>query len=105
MKFDKLTIKAQEALAEAQSLAQDSNHQVIDIPHLLIGLLSEEGIATEVLGKLGIKPQTIRDIAEMELSKTPRVEGIGDQVSATIRRTSCEVSASAILSRFASNIS
>ncbi|MEE9214914.1 MAG: ATP-dependent chaperone ClpB [Thermodesulfobacteriota bacterium] len=80
MKFDKLTIKAQETLAEAQSLAQDSNHQVIDIPHLLIGLLSQEGIATEVLGKIGIKPQTIRDIAEKELSKTPRVEGTGDQV-------------------------
>jgi len=53
MKFDKLTIKAQEALAEAQSLAKESNNQVVDIPHILIALLAEDGIPGQVIAKLG----------------------------------------------------
>ena len=44
MKFDKLTIKAQEALAEAQSLAQELQNQVIDITHVLRGLVGEWGV-------------------------------------------------------------
>lgn len=75
MKFDKLTIKAQEALASAQSLAQDEKHQVLDIPHLLTTLLAEQGIPTEILEKLGVKPDIVRNLAKEELNKLPKVEG------------------------------
>jgi len=79
MKFDKLTIKAQEALALAQSLAQDEKHQVLDMPHLLTALLAEQGIPTEILEKLGIKPEIVRNLAKEELLKLPKVEGDADQ--------------------------
>ena len=80
MKLDKFTIKAQEALEEAQSIAQRENHQVIDIPHLLIALLNEEGIPSEIISKIGANPQIIRDLAQKELRFLPRVEGGTDRL-------------------------
>jgi ATP-dependent Clp protease ATP-binding subunit ClpB len=81
MKFDKLTIKAQEALSEAQSIAQTERNQIIDIPHLILALLAEQGIPTEILGKIGVNPQIIRGLAQKEIAKLPKVDGGSDQVS------------------------
>jgi len=80
LKFDKLTIKAQEAIAEAQSLAQESNNQVVDIPHVLLALLAEDGIPGQVLGKLGVNPNVIRGLAQDEVKKLPKVKGDSDEV-------------------------
>lgn len=80
MKFDKLTIKAQEAIAEAQSLAQESNNQVIDIPHVLIALMAEDGIPGQVIAKIGTNPNVIRGLAQDEVNKLPKVKGDSDQV-------------------------
>ncbi|HXG31027.1 MAG TPA: ATP-dependent chaperone ClpB [Thermodesulfobacteriota bacterium] len=80
MKFDKLTIKAQEALGEAQSIAQREKHQLIDIPHMLLSLLNEEGIPSEIIGKIGVNPQVVRDLAKRELAFLPKVEGAETQV-------------------------
>jgi ATP-dependent Clp protease ATP-binding subunit ClpB len=80
MKWDKLTIKAQEAIQEAQAIAERERHQVIDIPHVLLALLDEEGILTEVIGKIGANPQVIQDLAKRELGLLPKVEGVKDQV-------------------------
>jgi ATP-dependent Clp protease ATP-binding subunit ClpB len=79
MKFDKLTIKAQEALSEAQSIAQTERNQIIDIPHLVLALLAVEGIPTEILGKIGVNPQQIRGIAQKEIAKLPKVDGGTDK--------------------------
>jgi ATP-dependent Clp protease ATP-binding subunit ClpB len=80
MKFDKLTIKAQEALAEAQSLAQEGQNQVMDIPHVLTALLAEGGIPTQILGKLGVNTGIVREIAQREAAKLPKVQGESEQV-------------------------
>lgn len=80
MKFDKLTIKAQEAIAEAQSLAQESNNQVVDIPHVLIALLAEDGIPGQVIAKLGTNLDVVRGLAQEEVNKLPKVKGESDQV-------------------------
>jgi len=80
MKFDKLTIKAQEALSEAQTLAQDQSNQVIDIAHVLFVLLSDGGIPNEVISKLGVNVQSIKDISEKQYKSLPKVEGAGDQI-------------------------
>ena len=42
MKFENLTIKAQESLVGAQNLAIENKNQIIDVPHLLLALLSEQ---------------------------------------------------------------
>ena len=62
MKFDKLTIKAQEALVGAQNLAADEKNQIIDISHLLIALLAEQGIPTEIIEQLGSKANRSAEI-------------------------------------------
>jgi ATP-dependent Clp protease ATP-binding subunit ClpB len=80
MKFEKLTIKAQEAVGEAQAIAQREKNQLIDIPHLLFALLNEEGIPGEIIGKIGANPQAIRDLAKREVGLLPKVEGAADQV-------------------------
>src|SRR3990172_3097136 len=80
MKWEKLTIKAQEAITEAQSIAEREKHQLIDIPHVLLALLAEDGIPTEILGKIGINPQIVRDLAKKELGYLPKVEGNKEQL-------------------------
>ena len=54
-RFDKLTIKAQEAVASAQSLATEAGNPQIEALHLLAGLLEEsEGIVQPLLQKIGV---------------------------------------------------
>ena len=42
MRLDKLTTKSQEALQQAQALAEKRNHQAIDVEHLLFALLGQK---------------------------------------------------------------
>ena len=52
MRFDKFTIKSQELIQEAQSLASRYGHQQIEPEHLLAGMLQEaDGIAGAMLRK------------------------------------------------------
>ncbi len=79
MQFEKFTIKAQEALQEAQKLAQNNNHQQIDLEHLLSVLLNQtEGIVPSLLEKLEINSEMLkRNLAE-NLEKRPQIHGGGE---------------------------
>jgi ATP-dependent Clp protease ATP-binding subunit ClpB len=75
-RFDKLTIKAQEAVQRAQSLAADRGNPQIDPLHLLAGLLSEEeGIVAPVLDKIGANRQQLDRTVEGELNHFPKSSG------------------------------
>ncbi len=74
MRFDKFTIKSQELIQNAQSLASQHNHQQIEPEHLLAAMLNEpEGIAGAMLRKLGASPAGIVRDATAALEKMPRV--------------------------------
>lgn len=76
MRFDKFTIKAQEAFAQAQSIAESRNHQQIDAEHLLLALLEqEEGVVVPILQKLGVNPSLVRERTEELLQQKPKVYG------------------------------
>jgi ATP-dependent Clp protease ATP-binding subunit ClpB len=78
MRFDKFTLKVQEALQEAQALAAQSGHQALDTEHLLLSLLKQpEGIVTEILKKLGADPRRIEGELRESLKKIPKVSGAG----------------------------
>jgi ATP-dependent Clp protease ATP-binding subunit ClpB len=78
MRFDKLTLKAQEALQEAQRVTVRFEHQAVDVEHLLLVLLGQpEGIATSILKKLGADPAVIRGDLEKILARLPKVTGAG----------------------------
>ncbi len=76
MRFDKLTIKGQEALSEAQNTAVSRGHSQIEPAHLLGALLSQpEGSTLPVLQKLGVAPQPLLERVEELLSQIPKVTG------------------------------
>jgi ATP-dependent Clp protease ATP-binding subunit ClpB len=76
MRFDKFTLKVQEALQNAQSLAGSYGHQMVEPEHLLISLIQqEEGIAGAILKKLGAQPQKVEQELTSYLQKQPRIEG------------------------------
>jgi len=77
MRLDKLTLKAQEAIAQAQELALEEGHQEITPEHLLLALLDQkEGVVGPILEKIGIKKNIELRVKE-ELKKLPKVSGTG----------------------------
>jgi len=78
MDIEKFTLKAQEALQEAKSIAERKHHQQIDVEHLLLALLGQkEGIVIPILQKLGSNPDLIASQLEDELNRIPQVTGRG----------------------------
>ncbi len=73
MKFDKFTLKAQEALATAQQLVMAKSHTIMSPLHLLAAVCSdEEGIAVEIFKKIGASVPRIRNMTESELNRLPQ---------------------------------
>ncbi|MHB9098360.1 MAG: Clp protease N-terminal domain-containing protein, partial [Syntrophales bacterium] len=78
MRFDKFTLKVQEAIQEAQGLAAQYGHQAIDGEHLFLSLLKQpEGIIAEIIKKLGADPRRIEAEVRKALERLPKVEGAG----------------------------
>jgi len=74
MRLDKFTVKAQEALEEAQREAQERGQQSIEPEHLLFSLLTQdEGTIPSLLRKIGADPDLLRRDVESALSAFPRV--------------------------------
>lgn len=70
MKFDKFTLKAQEALATAQQIAMAKSHTILSALHLLKAICDDDqGIGVMILKKIGANVTQIKNITESELSK------------------------------------
>jgi len=77
MRFDKFTLKVQEALQEAQTLAGSLGHQAIDVEHLLLSFIrQQDGITSEIFKKLGAPLGALEQSLNRALSRQPRVEGV-----------------------------
>ncbi len=75
-RMDKLTIKGQEAIVEAQSLASAAGNPEIEGLHLLAALLKDsEGVVVPLLKKMGASLEKIRSTCESELQRLPRSSG------------------------------
>ncbi len=73
MKFDKFTLKAQEALATAQQIVMARSHTVLTPLHLLSALCSDDdGMAAMVLKKIGANVARINQMTESELNRLPQ---------------------------------
>ncbi|MFX1397693.1 MAG: ATP-dependent chaperone ClpB [Promethearchaeota archaeon] len=78
MKYDKFTIKVQEALLNARSLAEDNNNQQIEPVHILIALIDQQqGITTPLLQKLGVNLHQFREELKDLYERLPKVSGAG----------------------------
>ena len=75
-RFDKLTLKAQEAVVRAQELATDRGNAQIDPLHLLAALLTEnDGIIGPILERIGVNRQQLDSIIQAELKHFAQVSG------------------------------
>ncbi len=89
MNFNKLTVKAQEAVAEAQNLARGAGNPEVTAEHLLIALLRQDGgIVVPVLTKLGLQAGQIEAETAAEVAKYSRVGGASAEpmVGSTLRK-------------------
>jgi len=76
MRFDKLTIKAQELVQNAKILAEKHHNQQIEPEHLLAAVTAEpEGIARSLMKKLGASPDGVSREEAIAIDKLPRVSG------------------------------
>ena len=81
MQYDKFTMKSQEALQEAQRLAQSNNNQQIEPEHLLkVLLIDETGIVPSVLKKMGVSVSSLVNEMDRAIEKLPKVTGAGAQI-------------------------
>ncbi|MEG2612003.1 MAG: ATP-dependent chaperone ClpB [Alistipes sp.] len=80
MNTNSLTIKAQEALQGAVSLAAERRQQSVEPLHLLRVLIGEEdSLATFLLGRVGVNVRGLRDEVSRAVEALPRVEGASEQ--------------------------
>jgi len=83
-RFDKLTVKSQVAVQQAQSEAESLGHQQLLPLHLLKALLTEEqGIVRPLLQKIGAKIPQLESMVTGELNRLPKVSGGAGQVGAS----------------------
>jgi ATP-dependent Clp protease ATP-binding subunit ClpB len=78
MDMNRMTIKLQEALQSASGHAQRRSHQGIDVEHVLLALLDQEGGTTSaLLESAGLALSAVRQAVEQALAKLPQVQGAG----------------------------
>ena len=89
MDFNRFTEKLQEGLRSAQSLAARYGQQQLDVEHLLLALMEQEGgLAQSIVAKSGLNLETVHRRLVQELERLPRVSGAApglDQVYITQR--------------------
>ena len=78
MRFDRFTLKAQEAVQEAQNIVLENDQQQLDVEHLMLALLEQsEGVVLSILQKLGANTAAIKKATFEEIQKRPQVSGAG----------------------------
>jgi ATP-dependent Clp protease ATP-binding subunit ClpB len=75
-RFDRLTLKSQEALQKAQEVARQHGHQRLEPMHLMAALLdNEQTVARSLLTQLGVNPAQLLRAVDEGLNALPKVEG------------------------------
>src|ERR1700728_2173751 len=80
LNFDKLTVKAQQALQAAQEMGGREGQQQIEPLHLLWALLAQgDGVVPPLLEKLGASPTTLASEVEKQIARLPKISGVSQQ--------------------------
>src|SRR5262245_6019337 len=76
MRLEKMTLKAQEAVQEGQTLARRANHPSYEPEHLATALLSQsETMALPILRKIGTDTRLLQQRVDESLARLPKIEG------------------------------
>ena len=80
LRFDKMTVKAQEALQAARDVAARHENQSIEPVHLLAALIQQpDGVVPPLLARLGIRMELLNQDLEREIARLPKVQGFAQQ--------------------------
>ncbi len=80
LRFDKFTVKAQEALQAAQEMSGRAGQQQVEPAHILWALVAQQdGVVPPLLEKLGVSPSALASGAEKLVERLPKVSGGGEQ--------------------------
>jgi ATP-dependent Clp protease ATP-binding subunit ClpB len=80
LRFDKMTVKAQEALQQAQEIAGRHENQAVEPIHLLSALVQQQdGVVPPLLARLGIRGEILAQDIEREIGRLPKVQGFAQQ--------------------------
>src|SRR5262252_4492209 len=81
MRFDKLTTKFQQALADAQSMALANDNGFIEPAHLLSAMLAQEDAGTaSLLSRAGVAVPRLKTSLKSLVDRLPKVEGHGGEI-------------------------
>ena len=76
MNINSLTIKSQEALQNALSLAREAGQQAVEPQHVLLSLIKEDdSLSTFLLGRVGVNVPMLRDEVRRSVESLPKVSG------------------------------
>ncbi len=76
MRYDKMTVKVQDALQDASSIAHEYNHNSIDVEHMLSALINQQdGVISPLLDRLGVNKGRVSELLTQLLEAKPRVYG------------------------------
>ena len=79
LRYDKLTVKAQEALQQAQDIAAKNGQQQIEPLHILAALVGQQdGIVPPLLNRLGVRPETLEGEIARHLPGAQQVVVVGN---------------------------
>src|SRR5689334_8367122 len=82
MRFDKLTTKFQQAIADAQSMALSHVNGFIEPQHLLLALINQEdGGTSSLLARAGVAVPRLKTALTQSISRLPKVEGTGGEIT------------------------
>jgi ATP-dependent Clp protease ATP-binding subunit ClpB len=80
LRFEKMTVKAQEAVQHAQEVAARHENQQVEPVHLLAALAAQaDGVVPPLLARLGIRSEALTQEIEREIGRLPKVQGFGQQ--------------------------
>lgn len=104
MNIEKMTLRAQQSLNDAQAIAVKYNHQQLDVIHLFSALVNQEdGLIPNIFGKMDVNLKALKYDIHLKLDKMPKILGEGAQASgvyATRRIEEVLIKADSIASQF-----
>ena len=91
MRFDKLTVKLQDAFQRARDIATEQQHQAIDTEHLLLALAEDkEGTASSLMARVGVRAESVEAAVRNDLASRAKVSGAaqhGGSISGDLSET------------------
>ena len=80
LRYEKLTVKAQEALQAAQDIAEKSGQQQLEPLHILAALVAQQdGVVPPILSRLGVRPEALSGELQTQIARLPKVTGVSQQ--------------------------